>query len=252
MFHFHLLSHPLIRRFFVHAHLLHLDPTRNDASVKVEVNKRESPLLGMLSSLSPPVGDIVVASTRSRSLLLPLPSAAATRFLIPLAVWACLSVAVTASQTLPYIPTSIFLPAPKPGVTAADNATGNTAYIFSPRGNSADLLSLDISATLAASSLDLNTISSGLPFLKSDSTAFIPSLADNGSLLVYAGDCSGSKGSTIWSYNPANSAAGSTAWNQESIKHRPRLSRRQLQLLDYARARDIACRYLRLRRHVPG
>ncbi|KAI0415615.1 hypothetical protein F5X98DRAFT_211400 [Xylaria grammica] len=161
-------------------------------------------------SLSPPAGDAIG---------LPLPSlrfAAATRVSILLTAWACLSVTV-AAQTLPYVPTSIFLPTPKPGQTG-DNVTGELAYIFSPRNGSVDLLSLNISTTLDASSLSLSTLSSGLPFLGNDSTAFVPSLADNGSLLVYAGDCSTSDGSSIWSFDPSAAGAKSTIWNQENIK----------------------------------
>ncbi|KAI0436337.1 hypothetical protein F4803DRAFT_542643 [Xylaria telfairii] len=141
---------------------------------------------------------------------------AATRVPILLTAWACLT-ATVAAQTLPYIPTSIFLPTPKPGQTG-DNATGEVAYIFSPRGSSVDLLAINISATLVASSLSLTTLSSGLPFSKSSSTAFVPSLADNGSLLVYAGDCSTSSGAGIWSFNPAVPGASSTSWAQEDIK----------------------------------
>ncbi|KAI0098741.1 hypothetical protein GGR51DRAFT_537295 [Nemania sp. FL0031] len=142
--------------------------------------------------------------------------AAATRAWILLTTCVCLSVSV-AAQTLPYISTSIFLPAPKPGQTE-NNATGNIAYIFSPQGSSVDLLSVNISATLEASSLPLNTLSSGLPFLKNSSTAFTPSLADNGSLLVYAGDCSTSQGSGIWSFNASAPSTSSTLWTQGDIE----------------------------------
>ncbi|KAI2635059.1 hypothetical protein GGS21DRAFT_516599 [Xylaria nigripes] len=145
-------------------------------------------------ALSPPAGD-------------------AGRVSLLLTTWVCLS-AATAAQTLPYIPTSIFLPMTKPGQTE-DNDTGSIAYIFSPHGDTVDLLTLDTSATLTASSLSFKTLSSNLPFLESSSTAFVPSLADNGSLIVYAGDCSTSSGSGIWSLNPG---AGSTQWTQEDIK----------------------------------
>ncbi|KAI1132495.1 hypothetical protein F5Y10DRAFT_231262 [Nemania abortiva] len=142
--------------------------------------------------------------------------AAATRAWVLLAAFVYLPVAVTA-QTLPYIPTSILLPAPKPGQTE-NNATGDVAYIFSPQGTSVDLLSVNISATLEASSLPLSTLSSGLPFLKNSSTAFTPSLADNGSLLVYAGDCSTSKGSSIWSFNSSAPSTSSALWTQGDIE----------------------------------
>ncbi|KAI0905272.1 hypothetical protein F4823DRAFT_627951 [Ustulina deusta] len=148
-------------------------------------------------SLSPPAGDAVGPRLR------PPRFAAATRISILLTAWACLS-ATVAAQTLPYVPTSIFLPAPKPGPTG-DNGTRELAYIFSPQESSVDLLSLDISGTLLASSLSLTTLSSGLPFLEKDGTAFMPSLADNGSLLV------------IWSFDPSTPGNESTRWSQGDI-----------------------------------
>ncbi|KAI1488196.1 hypothetical protein F5X96DRAFT_96357 [Biscogniauxia mediterranea] len=123
---------------------------------------------------------------------------------------------IAAAQSLPYIPTSIFLPAQKTG-QSQDNATTDIAYIFSPRDDSVDLLALNVSSSLSASSLSLQTLSSGLPFLNGTNTAFVPSLADNGSLIVYTGDCSLSTNPEIWTFDPSviNGAAASS-WAQQS------------------------------------
>ncbi|KAI1434672.1 hypothetical protein GGR50DRAFT_387787 [Xylaria sp. CBS 124048] len=147
---------------------------------------------------SPPVGD------------------AARVLLLLLTTWVSLFV-ITTAQMLPYIPTTIFLPAPKPGSTK-DNATGSIAYILTPQGDSVDLLTLNASTTLVASSLSFNTLSSSLPFLQNSSTAFVPSIADNGSLLVYAGDCSTSTDAGIWSLDLSTSNSSSSQWTRGEIR----------------------------------
>ncbi|KAI1142276.1 hypothetical protein F5Y05DRAFT_220360 [Hypoxylon sp. FL0543] len=124
--------------------------------------------------------------------------------------------AITGSaQTLPYIPTSIFIPESKPA-QAEDNATADVAYIFSPQGDWVDLLALNFSSNLQASSLSFSTLSSNVPFLDTNHTAFTPSLADDGSLTVYAGDCSSPASSEIWTFNPSPSDGGSSSWTKAS------------------------------------
>ncbi|KAI0152343.1 hypothetical protein F4776DRAFT_601196 [Hypoxylon sp. NC0597] len=119
------------------------------------------------------------------------------------------------SQTLPYIPTSIFIPESKPA-PAEDNATANVAYIFSPQSDWVELLALNFSSNLQASSLSFQTLSSNVPFLNSNHTAFTPSLADNGSLIVYAGDCSSPASSEIWTFNPSSNDDDSSSWTKAS------------------------------------
>ncbi|KAI1806125.1 hypothetical protein F4811DRAFT_167761 [Daldinia bambusicola] len=139
---------------------------------------------------------------------------AGIRYLILITAWtrfATLGVA----QTLPYFPTSIFIPELKPP-PAQDNATINVAYIFSPQEDWVNLLALNFSGNLRASSLPLQTLSSNVPFLDTKSTAFIPSLADNGSLIVYAGDCSSPASSEIWTFNPSPNDDASSSWMKAS------------------------------------
>ncbi|KAI4870400.1 hypothetical protein F4820DRAFT_403523 [Hypoxylon rubiginosum] len=119
---------------------------------------------------------------------------------------------VGAAQTLPYIPTTIFIPESKP-VPAQENAIIDVAYIFSPQDGWVDLLALNFSSNLEASSLPFQTLSSNVPFLDTNSTAFTPSLADNGSLIVYAGDCS-STTSEIWTFNPSPDNGASSSWTR--------------------------------------
>ncbi|KAI6087133.1 hypothetical protein F4821DRAFT_269662 [Hypoxylon rubiginosum] len=123
--------------------------------------------------------------------------------------------AASAAQTLPYIPTTIFIPESKPA-PAQENAITNIAYIFSPQDDWVDLLALNFSGKLRASSLPFQTLSSNVPFLDTNSTAFTPSLADNGSLIVWAGDCSSSANSEIWTFDPSPDDGASSSWTRAS------------------------------------
>ncbi|KAF3767579.1 hypothetical protein M406DRAFT_69714 [Cryphonectria parasitica EP155] len=123
------------------------------------------------------------------------------------------------TSLLPYIPTTILIPG---GLAeeASSNSSSNdnsTAYILSPNddGSSVDLLSLDISSTLASSSLTsaVTTLTSGLPFLSStNTTSFSPTLAADGSILVFAGDCASDDSSSVWIYN---TTSGKAAWKEQ-------------------------------------
>jgi hypothetical protein len=134
------------------------------------------------------------------------------------------SARVSASETslLPYIPTKILVPGSTAGV-AYGRETGNansTAYIFTPNGDgSVDLLAVDISASLAASSLSgsAETLTPGLPFLISstNTTTFTPTLTSDGSIVAYAGDCSSGTGSSVWVYNTTTSHQAS--WVEHSV-----------------------------------
>ncbi|KAI0014332.1 hypothetical protein F4779DRAFT_612624 [Xylariaceae sp. FL0662B] len=140
---------------------------------------------------------------------------AATRCSILITIYALISAVVAAQQTLPYIPTTILLPEPNVG-PAQGNATASIAYIFSPRDDSVELLAFNYSSSIQASSLSLQTSSSNLPFLHGNNAAFTPSVADNGSLIVYAGDCSSSTNSEIWTFIPSANDDVSSSWHQMS------------------------------------
>ncbi|KAI0485277.1 hypothetical protein GGR56DRAFT_681459 [Xylariaceae sp. FL0804] len=141
-------------------------------------------------------------------------SSAAIRLLICLFASTLISDLVAAA-TLPYIPTTVLLPTPKAG-KAGENATSDIAYVFSPSESSVDLLALNVSTTLKASSLSPQTLTSGLPFYDGNDTAFVPSVADNGSLVVYAGDCSQSIKPGIWTYSPSANDGASAFWVQQT------------------------------------
>lgn len=131
---------------------------------------------------------------------------------------------VSASETslLPYIPTNILVPGSTAGV-AYGRETGNansTAYVFTPNGDgSVDLLAVDISSSLAASSVSSNaeTLTPGLPFLISstNTTTFTPTLTSDGSIVAYAGDCSSGTGLSVWVYNTTTSHQAS--WVEHSV-----------------------------------
>lgn len=121
---------------------------------------------------------------------------------------------VSASETLlPYIPTRILIP-------TGDTDNTDTAYIFAPNdaGDSVELVAVNVSSTLDGSSINAaaKTLTSRTPFLPSDdtTTTFTPTIAADGSLVVYAGDCA-STDSSVWVYNTSSSADPS--WDKNSL-----------------------------------
>ncbi|OIW28464.1 hypothetical protein CONLIGDRAFT_377842 [Coniochaeta ligniaria NRRL 30616] len=116
---------------------------------------------------------------------------------------------VTASsQILPYVPTTI--------LPASENRTNRGLYILSPTDTSVDLLFLNTSSKLEASSLSPRTLTSGLPFLgQSGTSAFTASVADDGTLTVFAGDCSTPGSEAIWTYGQVVSTSSAPTW----VKH---------------------------------
>lgn len=101
--------------------------------------------------------------------------------------------------------------------------TNDSLYVFRPSPQSStqfQLSSIDLSATLTASSLPYNTLYSTLPFLD-DTTLrpFTPLLNSGGNLTVYTGDCTrGANGAQLWTYipNAADPSAKGT-WKQENV-----------------------------------
>lgn len=159
------------------------------------------------------------ASIRTRSRRWPPSSVMIANLIL-----ASLAVPVSASETtlLPYIPTTLLVPGLGSGPsTTATTTTNNTAYIFTPNdaGDSVDLLSLDLSTTLDASSVSTaaKTLTSGLPFLSSsgNTTTFTPTLASDGTIIVYAGDCTSDTSSAVWTYN--TTSPGQASWKQHQV-----------------------------------
>lgn len=131
-----------------------------------------------------------------------------------------IAVTVSASETplLPYVPTTVLTPGPLSGQSTSNSTK---AYIFSPNdsGDSVDLLALDISSTVTSSSASssASTITAGLPFLSpsSNTTTFTPTLASDGSIIVFAGDCSSNSESSVWVYNTTYSSQAS--WKHHQV-----------------------------------
>ncbi|OBR02812.1 hypothetical protein CH63R_14038 [Colletotrichum higginsianum IMI 349063] len=126
----------------------------------------------------------------------------------------------SARQTFPYVPTTVLLSPPSlPGSPAnSSSANGGIAYIFHPRGAGLELLSVNISAT-ASGAASLQTISTSLPFLEgaTDTTAVLPTMADDGSIVVQAGDCMSAEGYDVWTYTPPvtdGTATTSDPWHK--------------------------------------
>ncbi|KAL8408208.1 hypothetical protein RB594_006849 [Gaeumannomyces avenae] len=135
-----------------------------------------------------------------------LAAAATRRTLAWVFVLILLSLPSTAAAVpppvLPYIPTTIIIPS---STSSHDGKNGNSiAYIFAPTASSVDLLALDISATVRASSLTTQTLTKGLPFLtggvgKPYSTAFAPAYLGNNTIGAYVGSCSpGADKPALW------------------------------------------------------
>ncbi|KAI6464741.1 hypothetical protein MCOR16_007646 [Pyricularia oryzae] len=126
-----------------------------------------------------------------------------SRSLLSLAVIASLATAAsTPPSSLPYVPTTILLPGSSGFSLPAQRDQDKVAYIFRPTSESSvDFLALDISTTLSASSLHLETLTSGLPFLKdaNTTTTFTPSLLSNRTVVAYVGDCASQSGApAVW------------------------------------------------------
>ncbi|RMZ66123.1 galactose oxidase kelch beta-propeller [Pyrenophora seminiperda CCB06] len=117
--------------------------------------------------------------------------------------------AATSAAEMPYSPTRIL-------------QNNDSLYIFRPSSQSAtqfQLDSVDISSELVASNLPYSTISSTLPFLDDNAPrAFTPILAPNGSLTVYAGDCTlGASGGQVWSFTSDGKGKGKGSWSKEQV-----------------------------------
>ncbi|KAI6382369.1 hypothetical protein MCOR25_000669 [Pyricularia grisea] len=125
-----------------------------------------------------------------------------SRNFLSLVVIASLATAASTPSALPYVPTTILLPGSSGFSPPAQSNQDKVAYIFHPTSESSvDFLALDISSTLSVSSLRLETLNSGLPFLKqgNKTTTFTPSLLSNQTVAAYVGDCASQSGApAVW------------------------------------------------------
>ncbi|KAK6085487.1 hypothetical protein SCUP515_00594 [Seiridium cupressi] len=137
---------------------------------------------------------------------------AVIRCSILFALWPLLDVGL--AQGLPYIPTTILLPN-SDLVPLQQNVSSDLAYIFSPQDDSVALLALNISSTVKSSSLAFQTLSSELPFVTSGNTSYTPTIANNGTLIVFAGDCSSSSSASVWTLDPRQDGSDAV-WTQDS------------------------------------
>lgn len=118
------------------------------------------------------------------------------------------------AQSLPYNPATILYP-------RSSSEDRNIVYAFLPNSQSNtqhQLLSLNISSSISQSNLTLESVTPDLPFVSDASAAFIPSIASNGELSVYAGSCSTSKSAALWRFTPSNtSTIGNGTWARQTI-----------------------------------
>ncbi|KAK4199437.1 hypothetical protein QBC40DRAFT_227902 [Triangularia verruculosa] len=103
------------------------------------------------------------------------------------------------SAQLPYIPTTVLLPPP-------DKKGGpiDTAYIFTTGGgdNTVELLSLNLSS-LTTSVLSTPPVTG----------AFTPTIFANGTLGIFAGDCSSQSDGSLWTWSPDPDSTTSPKWH---------------------------------------
>ena len=103
--------------------------------------------------------------------------------------------------TFPYNPTRVL----------SSPTSEDLVYIFQPSisgSTNSQLLALNTTSTLGATNLPCSTISQTLPFLDGPQSAYIPTIDDNGNILVYAGNCSDTaEGSTFWQFIPESQSS---------------------------------------------
>jgi hypothetical protein len=115
-------------------------------------------------------------------------------------------------QQLPYNPTQLSL-----------LANYSTVYMFRPATDSpsqAELLKLDLTGTISASSLPWSTVTDSLPFVQDgDARSYSPAVQSDGSITVVAGNCSaGADGIEIWRYLPEwAKGSGADTWSASVI-----------------------------------
>jgi hypothetical protein len=118
--------------------------------------------------------------------------------------------ASTALANLPYNPNRALL-----------SPDGSIIYLFTPgsaAGSDFQLLALNTTTSLSASSLNYTTLPA-LPFSDTGSdVSFTPAINDNGTISVYAGQCgSGVDGSSTWTFTPAaNQESGNGTWTKRT------------------------------------
>ena len=111
--------------------------------------------------------------------------------------------------TFPYNPTRIL----------SSPIFDDVIYIFqygTSASSSSQLLALNTTNTLGATSLPYSTSSPTLPFLDGPQSAYTPTIDDNGNILVYSGNCSDeAEGSTFWQFTPESESANlNGTWKQ--------------------------------------
>ncbi|KAK3398285.1 hypothetical protein B0T20DRAFT_204000 [Sordaria brevicollis] len=128
---------------------------------------------------------------------------------------AAVTIPVANAITLPYTPTTILLSGSQ-SLVSSNSANHGLAYIFTPNeaNDGVDLIAVNTSSTLDAGSFKPITLTSGLPFVtKAKTGGFAPTLLENGTLAVLAGDCAAGGASgygekdgatpAVWSYVPS-------------------------------------------------
>ena len=128
---------------------------------------------------------------------------------LPTSLLALITTATATVAQLPYNPTRLLV-----------SQNGSSAYIFSqqPSSSQFELVLLNTSDTVHASTPSLSTIYASLPFLSTSTPkAFIPLIDDEGDITVLSGDCgNGAAGSELWRLTMGGGKNNDT-WSRLSV-----------------------------------
>lgn len=120
----------------------------------------------------------------------------------------------SASAAIPYTPSSIFL---------SPQHNDSFAYLLRPSSatvGKTEFLSLNLSISFSSRTPSYNVLLDQTPFQSNGNTsAFIPTIDDQGIITVYAGDChNSSTNPELWRFRPDNtSSTGNGTWHRQSM-----------------------------------
>ena len=111
---------------------------------------------------------------------------------------------------LPYNPTAAFL---------SNRHQSDIVYILQPINGTSpffQLSALNVNDTLNTANISPTIISPALPFSNNHSTSFTSSSTENGTILVYAGDCKDKNGAMLWMFTATEDGTNGT-WTGKEV-----------------------------------
>lgn len=94
---------------------------------------------------------------------------------------------------------------------------------------SAQFLSLNISAGVDAANPQYSVLLDKTPFQSNAQSPFIPAIDDQGIIKVYTGNCHGSDQAAVWHFSPShNSSSGNGTWDKLPVSKPPKVANKIL------------------------